>query len=73
MGMAKEPTRSNVVAIIIGVAIGAIGGMFIGWIAKMWGLAIGFTVAFIVVWMIAQKAWFARREQREIEDPYEGR
>ncbi|MFO8079767.1 MAG: hypothetical protein R6V07_05610 [Armatimonadota bacterium] len=70
--MARRESRPNVVAIIIGIVIGAIGGTLIGFITQWWWLAIGFAVAFVAVWMIAQRLWFTRHED-EIEDPYDGR
>jgi membrane protein implicated in regulation of membrane protease activity len=72
MGMAKEPTRSNVVAIIVGIGIGAIGGLLIGLFGKMWLAGIGFTIGFAILWIIIQRTWEGRVE-KEIEDPYEGR
>ena len=70
--MAKEPTRSNVVAIIVGIGIGAIGGLLIGLFGKMWLAGIGFMIGFAILWIIIQRTWEGRVE-KEIEDPYEGR
>jgi hypothetical protein len=70
--MAKEPTRSNTVATIVGVGIGAIGGLMIGLFGKMWVLAIGFTIGFTILWIIIQRTW-EKRVDKEIEDPYDGR
>lgn len=72
--MEKEPTQPNVVAIIVGVIIGAICGMLVGWITREWGWALIAAVAFIVIWLVAERLWWrGRPESEEIEDPYGGR
>lgn len=74
MGMAKEPTRPNVVAIVVGVIIGAVCGAFIGFFTQWWGWGLAAGIGFLVVWLIAQRVWWRRRPRtEEIEDPYDGR
>lgn len=70
--MEKRQTEPKIGALVVGIIIGAIGGMLIGFIVQWWGLAIAFAVGFVIVWYVAQRLWM-RRADKEIEDPYDGR